>query len=542
MNEFIAACGRLHPLLLHLPIGLIAGLGAVELIGFLQRSPAPQLVVRTLALFTQLTAAAAVLTGLVLVREGGYPDELATNHRNLGLAFLIVCVVVARLARREQSRTAFRCALGVALALVVATGHLGGSITHGSGFVLAPFERAADSSRPAVATNEPTAVEALEPATPRYTFAEHVAPLIESTCVECHGERKRKGRLTMHTREGLERGGSTGPVLRAGNASESALLVRMRLPLDDEEHMPPADKPQPSAEQIAFLDAWIVAGAPFDESFESQVTPPPVRAAPRTEFADEDTSTATDETSAVSAEPQAPSTVAMDALRTRLVHVQPLSQTDSLLWIDFAAPAADIDDRAAMELLTPLLAHVAELSLARTQISDLTLGLLANATQLRKLDLRATAVSDAGLSSLDSAPELRELNVSQTSIGDGAIEALVALPKLERLVLWRSAISAEGRARLHAAKPSLVLEDGNAPPASALEAEGEVKFTSDAPLPGAAAVPTALTPINATCPVSGSPVNPKYAVVFEGKIVGFCCPNCPKEFWADPPSFAEKLK
>jgi YHS domain-containing protein len=37
-------------------------------------------------------------------------------------------------------------------------------------------------------------------------------------------------------------------------------------------------------------------------------------------------------------------------------------------------------------------------------------------------------------------------------------------------------------------------------------------------------------------------VNPKYAVVFEGKVIGFCCPNCPKEFWADPKAFAEKLK
>jgi hypothetical protein len=30
--------------------------------------------------------------------------------------------------------------------------------------------------------------------------------------------------------------------------------------------------------------------------------------------------------------------------------------------------------------------------------------------------------------------------------------------------------------------------------------------------------------------------------VFDGKIVGFCCPNCPKEFWADPQAFADKLK
>jgi len=51
--------------------------------------------------------------------------------------------------------------------------------------------------------------------------------------------------------------------------------------------------------------------------------------------------------------------------------------------------------------------------------------------------------------------------------------------------------------------------------------------------------------VNATCPVSGSPVNPKYALVHTSaagpRVIGFCCPNCPKEFWADPAKFEAKL-
>ena len=90
--------------------------------------------------------------------------------------------------------------------------------------------------------------------------------------------------------------------------------------------------------------------------------------------------------------------------------------------------------------------------------------------------------------------------------------------------------------------------------------EEAVKLKSDAPIPGAAPAITpaptnsaapagspagspgaALKPVNATCPVSGEPVNPKYTVVFEGRVVGFCCPNCPGKFWANPQEYKAKL-
>lgn len=344
----------------------------------------------------------------------------------------------------------------------------------------------------------------------------------------------------MHTREALERGGSSGPAFVAGDVAASLLVQRLELPLDDEEHMPPADEPQPSAADVALIKAWIAAGAPFDGQIELRVesTAAPASSTPPTSLKPA-TATAP---STPSAAPSAPPPAALEALRRELAHVQPVSQTDPLLWIDFAAPAAEMDDARVRALLEPLVEHIAELSLARTKVGDATLELIARMPQLRKLDLRATLVSDAGARWLAAAPRLRELIASQTSLGDAALAELAQSPALERLVLWSSSATEAGIAALQAARPTLSIESGAAPSATVLEAEGEVKFTSDAPLPGAEAVPAALAPLNARCPVSDSPVNPKYAVVFEGKVVGFCCPNCPKEFWADPKAFAEKLK
>ena len=35
-------------------------------------------------------------------------------------------------------------------------------------------------------------------------------------------------------------------------------------------------------------------------------------------------------------------------------------------------------------------------------------------------------------------------------------------------------------------------------------------------------------PVNEKCPISKAGVDAKYTVSFDGKTVGFCCPNCPK--------------
>jgi hypothetical protein len=77
--------------------------------------------------------------------------------------------------------------------------------------------------------------------------------------------------------------------------------------------------------------------------------------------------------------------------------------------------------------------------------------------------------------------------------------------------------------------------------ADVLAVEDEVRFTNDS----AASQPAAsanLAPVNAVCPVTGAAVDPKFAIVFEGRVIGFCCPNCPQKFWAEPETFRDKLK
>lgn len=84
--------------------------------------------------------------------------------------------------------------------------------------------------------------------------------ILRKECVNCHTEAKRKGGLLIDSRESLLQGGDTDAAIQPGKAKES-LLVEVLFP-DAEMHMPP--KGQLDPRQIAALERWIDAGAPWD--------------------------------------------------------------------------------------------------------------------------------------------------------------------------------------------------------------------------------------------------------------------------------------
>ncbi len=49
-------------------------------------------------------------------------------------------------------------------------------------------------------------------------------------------------------------------------------------------------------------------------------------------------------------------------------------------------------------------------------------------------------------------------------------------------------------------------------------------------------------PVNTKCPVSGEDIDPSDTVVYKGKTIAFCCPDCQKAFNKDPEKYVAKLK
>jgi len=348
-----------------------------------------------------------------------------------------------------------------------------------------------------------------------------IAPILAQRCVGCHGAERAKGGLRLHTPAAIRAGGASGPSIVAGDPAASELLRRVHLPLADDEHMPPDDKPQPAASELLALERWIAAGAPFEGEVEGLVAP------------------ATD--APAQSKPVAAADPALLArLRAELVHVQPIALGSTSLWIDFAAIAPRAQDALVANLLSPLRPQVAELALARSPVGAGTLAFCATLPGLTRLDLRDTRVGDAELALLGAHPNVEELVLARTAITDASVERLLALPKLRHLYLWGCALAPESIARLRS-RPGLAVDFGDTPDAVIAQVEDAPKFTSDLPIPDLPPAGDPNAPVNATCPVTGSPINPKYVRTFEGRVFAFCCPNCPGEFDSDPAKYAAQF-
>lgn len=123
---------------------------------------------------------------------------------------------------------------------------------------------AVGAARPSAATSPPVTAAAPEPATAgagRLAYHDVIGPMLGRACGRCHGDQKQKGKLRVDSLAALTAGGKSGAGIVRGSASQGTVLARLRLPLDDDKHMPPRDERQLSGPQIAMLASWIGEGA-----------------------------------------------------------------------------------------------------------------------------------------------------------------------------------------------------------------------------------------------------------------------------------------
>jgi mono/diheme cytochrome c family protein len=97
----------------------------------------------------------------------------------------------------------------------------------------------------------------------RISFDRDIRPIFAARCLNCHGENKQNGGLRLDAKALAMRGGRSGPVIVAGDASGSRLYQRVAAQ-DDDERMPPVGE-RLSAAETALIKAWIDAGAVWPE-------------------------------------------------------------------------------------------------------------------------------------------------------------------------------------------------------------------------------------------------------------------------------------
>jgi len=257
--------GRFHPVLVHLPIGLLLLVPLLELLGLLHIWTHFQKTAGLVLVLATVGALVATGAGWLLAWSGGYQGDTVMNHLWGGVAFSISCLVLCALRPTYLAGEGYVFARLLYIPLLLATvgvmswtSHQGSIITHGDDYLtkhmpagLRSFLGIAPAAAPAAAT---TAGDAS-------FYVARIAPILEKNCVSCHKPSKHKANLRMDTYELLMKGGENGPPVVAGSLAKSDLYRRITLPPDDEEFMPTDGKPPLSAAEIKLIADWITAGA-----------------------------------------------------------------------------------------------------------------------------------------------------------------------------------------------------------------------------------------------------------------------------------------
>lgn len=263
-----AFLGPFHMLVLHYPIGFLTLTVLLEVRAILRPGPETR---RAVAFALPITALTAVLTaalGWMRAGNGEFDAQLLGWHRIFGLAMLGMVLGAWGLHRTFQRapegapfRYGYRGLLLASFLSLGLTGHFGGSLTHGSGFLTL--------NAPAFVKNllahSVKKVAAPKPATGESLYAKVVQPAFAKKCYACHGPEKQKGKFRLDLREAALKGGDSGEtVLVPEDLAKSRLVYHLLLPRDHDDAMPPKGKEPLTPEEIVAVAQWIQAGAKFE--------------------------------------------------------------------------------------------------------------------------------------------------------------------------------------------------------------------------------------------------------------------------------------
>ena len=485
LDAWLTFVGTLHPAVLHFPIALGIVAAIVELWGAVRRDPGPSSFALTAVWF-------AAIVAVVTATSGWFNAEflnrgLSLNlflHRWIGIASAVLLITLAIsgsiiLARPKASLSgAWRMALLATAGALGFTGHLGGSMVYGDGYITDALwaaidqteksqrDSAANAAKAQLGIVEPPQVAAAVSATAvsetavpapvspapvvlgaggksSVDFTKQIVPILTANCYECHGNGKHKGGVHLDDWKWMttERKGEWA--VKPGDPSASLLLSNIELPESDDSAMPPTGNRVSSAD-IALIREWIVQGA----SAGNGISPGAVS---DNHWSLPERSLTADELARIQA--QTP------VMAQFGVTVQPLAQGSSHFEANASLASPPIGD-AQVEKLVSLADFLVVLNLANSTISDLVGSIIVQFQSLRVIRIDHTQAGDQVAERLAGMQKLESINFVATKLTDAGLASLTKLKSLRRLYIWSSQTTREGSRQFRIARPDVQLIDG----------------------------------------------------------------------------------
>lgn len=430
---WLQVAGRLHPLVLHLPIGLWILFFVMVL--FRSRNGLEHktydAIAFTILLSCALTASVTAFFGLLLSIHGDYGSDFLTQHKVSGVVLSWLCyLALLSYDRLKEKQFLFYGINSVTLIALIFAGHTGATLTHGENFVLEPM-RASQTTE-----------LSLEHST---VYELSVRRVFEKKCFSCHNDSKAKGGLVMTSVEQFIKGGKHGQVLVAGKPDESHLIKVIELPLTHDHHMPPDGKAQLAETEVDLIRTWIQAGADFKSKIVDLKPGDSLRIMAFAMMANEETTKERVYDFAAASED------VIAKLNSPFLSLAPLYRNSPALRADFFLKDAFSVD--ALENLKGVNVQLVELNLSRMPVADKELYIIKQFSNLEKLNLNFTQVS-SDLKPLNSLTHLKSLSLSGTSVTTEALAEL-SLPALRELFVWNTSISETDRASINTKYPNV---------------------------------------------------------------------------------------
>jgi Leucine-rich repeat (LRR) protein len=433
---WLQVAGRLHPLILHLPIGLWILFFAMILMrnqnGLEHKTY--DTIVFAILLFASVTASVTAFFGFLLSVGGDYGSDSLTTHKVSGIVLSWVCyLVMISYEKLKDRKIIFYGANSFALLALLFAGHTGATLTHGDNFVFEPLTENEENHL----TLENSTV---------YQLSVH--RVLKKKCFSCHNDSKAKGGLVMTSVEQFTKGGKHGTVFIPGKPDESNIIKSIELPLTDDHHMPPDGKAQLTSGEISLIRTWIESGADFEKKIADLKPTDSLRIMTFAMMANE-------ETTKERIYPfQAASEDLIAKLNSPFLSLTPLSQNSPALRADFFVKESFTIK--ALENLKDVNHQLVELNLSRMPITDHQLSFVGQFKNLEKLNLNFTNVS-SDLTALRSLTHLRSLSLSGTGVTEKSVAGILSLPELKELFIWNTKVSEQDQLTLSKHHPNVTI-------------------------------------------------------------------------------------
>ncbi len=387
--------GNFHPVLVHLPIGILIFAFILEIYQRVRPKEDLGKIIKLAIGFGAISALASIGTGLLLESNGAYDDILLFRHKWMAISLTVVTIFLffAKDAQQKSISQLYFPLFISANIMLVLVGHWGGSMTHGEDFLT---------------QDNTTKKNIIEDVDKALVYNDIIQPIFNTKCTSCHNSKKAEGGLLLTSEAEILSGGDSGSILDSVPKGRAPLAHRMGLPMDNDEHMPPKGKVQLTSNEIDLIHWWLENNHCFDCRTADLERDKRIQG--HLNDLEEDTSTRSLLAKQLDPAPEE----WLLKVKAAGLPIQ-LVKEGSPLYIVNLANKKQLSDNS-FQLLEDYAENIVELNLGNSNFNDSLVSVLREFENLTKLQLQNTNITDNTLEVVQELEKLESLNLYGTAI------------------------------------------------------------------------------------------------------------------------------